>query len=232
MNESPSASPSVATAWRGLFVFVLLACAGIAVAHWGPWRASFTMEGLRRAADHLGWWGPVLIVLLGLILPQLFLPRWPVAFTAGVLYGVVEGTLLSLAVCVAGAWLQFALARTVFASVGERTRARPVFRRLAEDPSRQFGSLLLLRLFPLSNSSATNLLAGGMGIRHSVFLGSAFLGMLPSTVMFVSWGKLIKKPDPGFYALATGLLILVAVLTLAAGRRLRAAGGLDEVSGE
>jgi uncharacterized membrane protein YdjX (TVP38/TMEM64 family) len=205
---------------KRLLLFVCIAVAGLAVGYFTPLRDVLEIERVRSFAMGLGWWGPLVIVAVAAVGPLVFLPRWPVCFLCGLLYGVVWGSLLGNIASVLGAWVHYLVARSLLAPGSVR-----MLRRWQLDPSRipgekAFSVLLLLRAFPLSNSAATNVLAGALRLSLGGYLLATFLGMIPSTVLYASWGKLLKRPEPGFYYLAVGILVLVAVGTLWAGRRL------------
>jgi uncharacterized membrane protein YdjX (TVP38/TMEM64 family) len=55
-----------------------------------------------------------------------------------------------------------------------------------------------------------------MKIRFSSFLFSTFFGMIPSTVMYACWGKLLKKPSFWFYLAAAAILCLFITTTFLA----------------
>jgi uncharacterized membrane protein YdjX (TVP38/TMEM64 family) len=81
---------------------------------------------------------------------------------------------------------------------------------------KQFMVIFVLRAFPLSSFVATNVLAGALKMSRSRYVLASFLGMIPSSVMYAAWGKLMKKPDPHFYALAIVCLAVIVVGTVMA----------------
>lgn len=205
-------------ALRRLGLFLVVAVAGVVVSrttHLGQWMNVDKITGL---AAQLGPRGPLYILLAGLLTPLLFLPRWPIAFLCGLLYGVGWGTLLATVASAAGAWLHFLLSRTLLAPMTDRLRHRYGMEHLTVPKDKQFLVLFLLRAFPLSSFVVTNLLAGALKLSRSRYMLATFLGMIPSTWLYAAWGKLMKKPDPHFYALAMVALLLVVVGAVAAQR--------------
>ena len=195
-------------------VFLLVAVIGIVVSHVTALREHLTAEEISRLAGQLGPWGPLAIIAFGIIMPLLFLPRWPLAMVCGMVYGIGGGLVLANVASTAGAWIQFVMARHLLAPAAQRVRKHSILARFRIPPDRVFPALVLIRAFPLSNFVATNLLAGSMRVRPGTFIVSSLLGMIPSTLLYVSWGKLLKKPSPAFYALAIGLVVLIAIATL------------------
>lgn len=214
---------------RQLIVFLVLALIGLAVGMFTPLRDILTLDNVRMFSERLGWWGPLVLIALGAVLPLLFLPRWPICFAAGLLYGLVWGTLVASVASLAGAWLHYVTARHLVSpsSLGLLRRLRVDPEQLT--PTRGFWLIFLLRAFPLSNSAATNLLAGALHLGHGPYLAASFLGMIPSTLMYASWGKLMKQPDPYFYAVAVGLLLVMMLGTVLLHRRFFAEGTADAV---
>lgn len=196
--------------WAGqLAAFVLLACLGLAISHGTDLQDDLTPEGVRAWSEALGPLGPLLLILFGLLAPQALIPRWPLAFVCGLLYGVVAGSLLATAASLGGAMIQFHLAGGLLAGAAARLRTRfPLLQRVSLTGPRGFWTLLTLRAFPFSNFVATNLVAGSIGMKQRSFALASFLGMLPSSFMYAAWGKLMKKPDDRFYLLAVGLILL------------------------
>ena len=205
---------------RRLLVFGAIAVMCLLLGAFTPIGRYFTVAEIQRLADALGYWGPVAILLIGIFSPLLFLPRWPVAFVSGLLYGIAWGTVLATVASSIGAWLHFLLAQTLLSPVSDRLRRRYGIKPVESLPAdKVFSVLFLLRAFPLSNFVATNLLAGALRIRLHTYLAASFFGMIPSTVMYAAWGKLLKKPSPQYYALAVAILVLLLLGTWMAQRR-------------
>jgi uncharacterized membrane protein YdjX (TVP38/TMEM64 family) len=192
-----------------LFIFAAAAL-GILGTH-EPYRRIFSVEGIERIAGDLGVMGPAVIIAAGVISPVLFLPRWPICFAAGLLYGATWGTVLGTFASLLGATLQFFLARSFLAGFARRILSRSRLAGFTIRPEKAFTALFLLRAFPLSNFVVTNLMAGALHLRSDVYIAATALGMLPSSVMFAAWGKFAKKPAPGFLLLIFGVLTALTI---------------------
>ncbi len=203
---------------RKLLVFVLLSVAFIAIGTYPPLRAHLRPEELERTIEGLGWFGPVLLVLLGALSPLLLLPRWPLAVVAGLAYGVFWGSCLANTASLVGAWLQYLLARSTLAHMAARRLSGNRWRRLLESQKNIFLFLFLFRAFPLSNFVATNLLCGILRVPARTYLAASALGMIPSTILYAAWGKLALKPSGGFIFLAFFTLALIVLGTVFARR--------------
>ncbi len=223
MNNSvrdASGEPATTKGLKPLFIFCLLVIAGILVSTLTPLRDMLTVNDIEVFAERIGLWGPLLLCIYGLFGPLLFLPRWPVCFLGGMLYGIVTGSLIANMATTSGAFLHYLSARWLVAPSSGRALKKLKINSEKLTPSKSFWLIFLLRAFPLSNSAATNVLAGALRMKKSLYVTASFIGMIPSTLMYAAWGKLLKKPEPQFYYLAAGLLVMLSAGTLLVRKRL------------
>jgi uncharacterized membrane protein YdjX (TVP38/TMEM64 family) len=191
-----------------LGAFLSVAIAALLVSHFTHVGEYFSEEKLQQVARQLGAWGPLVIIGLGIVTPLAFLPRWPLAFLSGMLYGLTQGTLLATFASTLGAMLNFYLSLSLLAPMTERLKAKYHLERLHVPRDKEFMFIFLMRAFPLSNFVLTNLIAGALKMRPNRYLIASFLGMLPSSLMYAAAGKLMKKPDAKFYYAAAGILAI------------------------
>lgn len=216
-QETPLQTPppeKVPSRWKPVWRLLLFAATAVVLGLLGThesYRQVFSVEGIERIADDLGALGPAAILAAGVVGPLLFLPRWPICFAAGLLYGVVWGSALATLASLLGATLQFLMARSFLAGFARRILSHSRLAGLTIRPGKAFVALFLLRAFPLSNFVVTNLMAGALRLKTFVYIAATALGMLPSSVMFAAWGKFAKKPSPGFLFLIFGVLILLTL---------------------
>ncbi len=139
-----------------------------------------------------GPWGEALFVAIGVAATAAGLPRQAVAFLGGYAFGATEGVVLALLAQLIGCAASFAWAGAVGQDWASRRlegrfgrRLRPLRDRLARDT---FGATLALRLLPVGNNLALNLLAGLAGLRLGPFLAASAIGYLPQTLVFALLG--------------------------------------------
>lgn len=207
--------------WQRMLPFLLLSLLLAGVGALPAVRQHLKPDEIQRVAHDLGPWTPLAIAAFALVSPLAMLPRAPIAVLCGLLYGVGWGSLLANTASLLGAWLHFQLARRAFGRVGRDHAAAARWRQALADPHRAFLALFLLRAFPLSNFTATNILAGALNLRGGVYLPATFLGMIPSTLFYACCGKLMRKPSAEFYLLLGAIFLLILVGTLLARRRFR-----------
>ncbi len=204
---------------KRLIAFIVVAAGGLLLTLLTPVGDFFSKDAIRELAETLGWRGPLLILAAGTISPLFFLPRWPIAFAAGFLYGIAAGSLIANVASTLGAWLHFLLAKHLVAPTADRLKQKYPLLNLNVPREKAFLVFFLLRTFPLSNYVATNLFAGILKIHFPSFILSTFFGMIPSTVMYACWGRLLVKPGFGFYVAAALVLVLFIVTTYLAQKR-------------
>jgi len=161
-----------------------------------------------------GLLGETLFLLAGAAATAVGIPRQAVAFLAGYAFGTVTGVGVALAAQLLGCAVAFFWAGAVGRGWAERRlagrfgpRLRPVVETLRENP---FGAALALRLFPVGNNLALNLLAGISAIPALPFLAASALGYLPQTVIFALLGKGVRVDGTWQLALS-GLLLAMSV---------------------
>lgn len=198
----------------------------VGVAHLPAVHDRLTVASIQSWVEGLGFWGPLGLVAVSAVLPFLFLPRWPVAVVAGALYGILLGTAIGTLAGTLGALFHYVLSKRLAHRAGRQILQRF---NLPEQMSDRRAVLLVftLRVFPLSNYGLTNLLAGALGLRMGPFVAATFLGMIPSTLMYATTGKLLQRPSAGYYALAILLVVLLTGGTWLLGRRFLKGGSAE-----
>lgn len=179
-----------------------------------------------------GLLGDLVFVAIGAAATAAGAPRQGVAFLGGYALGVVQGTVLSLAAQVAGCALSYLWARAVGRGWAERRlagrfghRLRPLRDVLAGSP---FNATLALRLLPVGNNLALNLLAGMAGVSLLPFLAGSAIGYLPQTVVFALLGKGIRVDGAWQLGLGVGLFVVSAAIGLLLLRQHQAGRALEE----
>jgi uncharacterized membrane protein YdjX (TVP38/TMEM64 family) len=192
----------------------------VALAFAGLTLAGVTPGSVRHWVDGAGPAGPVLFVLAAGALGVALFPGHVTAAVAGVLFGLVGGTAVTLAVTLIGAALSFVLARRVGADalltlLGPRGRERRDWVR-----ENGFNAVLASRLAPGVPAGMVNYLSGLAGIRARAFLAAVALGALPKTIAYVALGGALSDPLSARGAVAVGLYVAAAASGALVARRL------------
>lgn len=176
-----------------------------------------TQDGLSRASvevalDDAGVWAPVAYVVAYAALTVLFFPGAVLTVVGGVVFGSVQGTVLTIIGATLGATAAFLLGRrigrsSVEALAGERaTRVDDWLTR------RGFVAVLYTRLLPIVPFNALNYVSGVTGVRLRDYVIGTVVGIIPATFAFSSLGSNIDDlTSPQF--LGSVALIVVLLVT-------------------
>jgi uncharacterized membrane protein YdjX (TVP38/TMEM64 family) len=182
-----------------------------------------------------GLWGELVFVLMGAALTAVGVPRQSLAFLGGYAFGTVLGTALALAAQLLGCATTYYWARLLARRWTERRmqgrfghRLRPLRDVLRAEP---FVATLALRLLPVGNNLALNLLGGMAGLAAAPFLAGSVLGYLPQTVVFALLGKGIRVEGAWQLGLAVVLFGVSAAIGLWLLRRHKAARAMADETG-
>jgi uncharacterized membrane protein YdjX (TVP38/TMEM64 family) len=163
------------------------------------------------------------------------LPRPAAAFAAGYGFGAWGGFALAMAAQTAACLIDFGWARLVARRWSEAwLRRRPGGRWqrltafLAANP---FRATLTLRLLPVGNNLALNLLGGVCAIPLGPFLAATVLGYLPQTLVFALLGGGVAVARWVEITLAVALFAASAGLGIALARNGSSAASADALDG-
>ena len=178
-----------------------------------------------------GLWGEAVFVAVGAAVVAVGLPRQSIAFLGGYAFGAALGVALSLLAQLIACAASYAWARLLGRGWAEArmdgrygARLRPLRDALAGSP---FGATLALRLLPVGNNLALNLLAGMIGLRLLPFLAASAIGYLPQTAVFALLGKGIRVEGAWQLGLAAALLLVSVGIGFWLLRRHRAGRALE-----
>ncbi len=154
-------------------------------------RAGGVLPAFAEQVAGMGAWGAVVYVGAYVLGAVLLIPGSVLTLAAGAIFGLIQGTALVLVAATLGAAASFLLARYVARDYVERLigtgRLATVDRALAR---KGFRLVFLLRLTPVVPYSLLNYSLGLTKVRFRDFL-FASAGMLPGTVLYVYYGKVI-----------------------------------------
>ncbi len=148
------------------------------------------MSALKNWIAELGFWGPVVFVLLYVVATILFVPGTILTFVAGAMFGLMRGTILVSAGSTIGAAFAFLIARyvarekVVEMAKGNR-RFDAIDRAIGEGGWKVVG---LLRLSPAIPFNLQNYLYGLTPVRFWPYLATSWIAMLPGTFLYVYIG--------------------------------------------
>lgn len=149
------------------------------------------MQAALQWVDGLGFWGPFAFIVLYVVAAVAFLPGSILTLGAGVVFGVVKGSLFVFIGAMLGATAAFIVGRYVARDwVSKKVSRNPKFKALDDAIGREGRKILLL--LRLSPAFPFNLLNYAMGLTRislpDYVTGTA--GIIPGTIMYVYLGSL------------------------------------------
>ncbi len=192
-------------------------------------------RGILVWIERLGAWGPIAFVFLYILATVLFLPGSIVTLGAGVLFGVVLGSVYVSIASTVGATAAFLIGRYLARNwVVRKIEGNQTFQAIddavAEGGWRIVG---LTRLSPIFPFNMLNYAFGLTQVSLRDYFFASWIGMMPGTVMYVYLGSLAgslaalgsgaRARTPGEWALYTVGLLATVLVTLYVTRKARAA---------
>lgn len=208
-SETPEAAALSKTAARvrlGAVVVVLIAIA-VAASQLG-----LSRDGIESFIESAGPWGPVVYVVVYALLTVAFFPVSIVTVLGGVIFGSVQGTILTVIGATIGAMGSFIIGRrlgrsAVASLAGQRVTAIDEWL-----TSRGFVAMLYARLLPIFPFNALNYIAGVTGLRLREYVLATFVGIIPGTFVFTSLGGNVDdKTSPQFLGSLAAIAVLLIV---------------------
>jgi len=171
--------------------YLLVAAAIIALLLVGR-RLGGELSAVLNAISALGPAAPLAFIAIYIIACVLFIPGSILTIGAGVIFGVLWGSIYVSIASTAGATAAFVVGR-YFAreAVARRIEGNPRFRSIDDAVAREGWKMVLLtRLSPVFPFNLLNYAYGLTRVSLSEYVLASWIGMLPATVMFVYIGAL------------------------------------------
>ncbi|MBM4256008.1 MAG: TVP38/TMEM64 family protein [Deltaproteobacteria bacterium] len=175
----------------------------------------------------LGVWGPVAFIAGYVLAAVLFIPGSLLTLAGGAIFGLTNGVMIVFLAAVLGSSAAFLVSRYVARNAIERrlagnTRFAAIDRAVGEQGQKIVFLLRLSPVFPFS------LLNYGLGLTKVRFIDyvTASVGMLPGTLLYVYYGKVIgdvaalaggmarEKGTADYAILILGLVATIVVTTI------------------
>lgn len=140
----------------------------------------------------LGMWGPVIFIAIYILASVLFIPGAILTLGAGVVFGVVKGSVIVSIAATMGATCAFLVGRYLARDwVAGKIEGNQKFKAIDEAVAREGWKIVgLTRLSPVFPFNLLNYAFGltRVSLRHYFF--ASWIGMFPGTVMYVYIGSL------------------------------------------
>lgn len=183
----------------------------------------------------LGAWGPLIYILIYILACVFFIPGSILTLGAGVLFGVIKGSIFVSISATLGATSAFLVGRHIARDwVSKKIQSNPKFQAIDEAVAREGWKIVgLTRLSPVFLFNLLNYAYGLTRVSLRDYFFASWIGMMPGTVMYVYIGSLAGEiakiggggcpRTPAEWALYIVGLIATAAVTVYITRIARAA---------
>jgi len=202
------------------FLILVAVLAGLVIAYRTfPVREWLVGEsGLITRIEGLGPAGWLVFIAVYILLTILAGPAWLLTMAAGLVFGLVRGTVLVSVGSVLGATAAFLIGRYLARdAIARKVEGKPKFQSIDRAVGeRGFFIVLLTRLSPVFPFTLLNYAYGLTRVSLGKYFFASWIGMLPGTVMYVYLGSLgnavTREADTGMLILRiAGFAATVAV---------------------
>ena len=200
-----------------LLIIVLITLLGLASAwSWSPLSQWLDAARLADAIERMGQSIGPLAAMLGFSLAlTLAVPLTFLTLVAVVAFGPTAGFFYSITSAILSGSISFGLGKLLGRDVLQRlggVRVNQVSRRLAKHGML---SVIVIRMVPIAPFSVINMIAGATHLRLRDLLLGTVIGMTPGTLAMTFFAgqivEALKNPSPLTWAMACGMLILIAL---------------------
>jgi len=154
------------------------------------------------AIEQLGFWAPVFYVLLYVLISGIVIPSIVIKVFAGTLFGVFWGVVIVSLAATMSSSIKFIFARYLFREkilkkVESNRNLKAIDQVIEEDGWKM---LMILRNVPVLNSMFLNYICGLTRMKFRDFALASLIGRLPTTIMYVYLGYVVRyayKPKLG-----------------------------------
>jgi uncharacterized membrane protein YdjX (TVP38/TMEM64 family) len=225
--ELASAEPQRRSLLRTMLV-VLIAVGCLLVVYLSPLHGLLLpsgVDGLRAWLASFGSWSAIVFLLLCGGGVAIGAPRLAFSAAAGLLFGVGLGVLLAQAGTLLGCLLAFSWARRLGGTAARARGGRRLQRLIRRVERHPILTNVMLRVFPVGNNLALNVLFALSPLSLRDYLIGTFLGTLPATVVYALFGSSAHSASTTALLTGTALLLLLALVSTVMLRR--SPGGLS-----
>lgn len=140
----------------------------------------------------LGPWGPAAFAVIYVVAAVLFLPGSILTLGAGLLFGVLQGSIVVIISATLGATAAFLIGRYLARGwVAQKIEGNAKFKAVDEAVAREGWKIVgLTRLSPIFPYNLLNYAYGITRVTLRDYVLASFIGMMPGTVMYVYLGSL------------------------------------------
>jgi len=162
----------------------------------GELKSLFQLELLQSKLQQIGYWGPLLIIVLmvGAIVMSP-IPSAPIAIAAGLVYGHNCGTLYILIGAEIGALIAFTVSRLLGYDIMQKKFGDAIKYKFFNSSKHLMTVIFISRLIPFISFDIVSYAAGLTKISYLQFAIATFAGILPASFLLAYLGEDLLASD-------------------------------------
>jgi uncharacterized membrane protein YdjX (TVP38/TMEM64 family) len=189
-------------------------------------------ESLRERIGALGWWAPLAYIALSAFAISVGAPRLAFSILGGVLFNWHLGFLYAHIGTVLGCLGAFSWARWLGRDYISARAARRRGRLREKVRQHPIATNILIRVCPVGNNFATNVLFGVSPVSTKHFFIGTFIGTSPETLIYAVFGSSAESASELKLLIGAGMLAVMTIGFWIASRRSKMAKDIrDEAEG-
>ncbi len=193
-------------------VIALTLVTAIAIAIY--YRDDFSVDLIEQWINQMGWWAPIIFILIYIVATVLFLPGAIFTLAGGIIFGPVLGVLYNLAGATIGATLSFLIARYLASDyVSERSGGK-LKQLISGVETEGWRFVAFVRLVPLFPFNLLNYALGLTRIRFIEYVFATFVFIIPGCIAYTYIGYAGREAISGAEGLIKTILIAIALLAI------------------
>ncbi|GEK58919.1 TVP38/TMEM64 family protein [Marinococcus halophilus] len=170
-------------------------------------------EDVKGWMESIGFFGPVVLLLLFVIRPYLLIPLPVIAVAAGFLFGHWLGAVLIFLGAVLGATVSFFTKRRKAGDLDLGDKNMEELDKIKEElEDHGFKFLLMLRLIPVLHYDLLTSLSARLDVGWRQYLGATVIGTIPRAVLLGFFGSSILSFEPLKMIILGVVAVVIAVL--------------------
>ncbi len=195
MNRAAPVSPLASRRRWLLLLLALIALAAVALFFNAPSRVQAALKSALDWLEHLGFWAPVVFVVLYIASCVAVLPAAVLTLGGGAVFGVLKGSILVNLAATLGATAAFLVGRYVARDwVTRRFGHHPAFAAIDRAVVEEGWKIVFLtRLAPIFPFFLMNYAYSLTRVRFSHYVFATWLGIIPGSTLFVFIGWTLRQ---------------------------------------
>lgn len=178
------------------------------------------LQVLEKYIADFGIAAPIIYIISFIILPIFFFPVPVLALVAGILFGVVNGSIYTIIGALINSAIMYYLSLFFTSNIKNKINSKIKNDKiknamLGNNQKSLFILFFVLRLIPLVSYNIVNYISGLTKIKISTYLISTFLGITPGTIVFLNAGSKLKDVNSIEFLYAIIFLIALIILSIA-----------------